>query len=302
MFLLDIFHDYLFSILFCVGLVAGIVDAIVGGGGLITLPALFATGMPPQIALGTNKLQAFFGTFSAALGFYQKKMYSLQTISKGVLPVLVGALLGAIATQSLSSTILSKIIPLFLLLILAYVVLAPKFGVQELPPKINDMLFYLVGGVSLGFYDGFLGPGVGSLWIFALTYFLGYNLLKASAYTKVFNLISNIVATVCFIIGGNINYKVAFFMAIGQFIGGRIGAKIALKRGLFVIRPLFITVSLCVISTLIYKNSSDSKNYFIMLGCFFTGLLLVRIIFWLKNNWNISIRLKRRASNSIQEG
>ncbi|HZW60728.1 MAG TPA: TSUP family transporter [Candidatus Babeliales bacterium] len=297
----DISNHYLLCLLFIVGLVAGMVDAIVGGGGLITLPALFGVGLPPSIAIGTNKLQAFFGTFSATLSFYRKKMYSIRTISKGIIPILGGALLGAIVSQSLSVAVLSNIMPFLLLFILTYVILAPKFGSEDLTPKMNEIFFYLLGGILLGFYDGFFGPGVGSLWIFALSYFLGYNLLKASAYTKVFNLVSNVVATVCFIIGGNINYKIAVVMAMGQFIGGKIGTRVALKGGFIVIRPLFMLVSAGVISMLIYKNSPGDQNNLMMFGCFLMGLTIFVITRWLKNNGMTLVRFKHRPNRYAQQ-
>ncbi|RDI37574.1 TSUP family transporter [Aquicella lusitana] len=297
----DISNHYLLCLLFTVGLVAGMVDAIVGGGGLITLPALSGVGLPPSIAIGTNKLQAFFGTFSATLSFYRKNMYSIRTINKGIIPILVGALIGAIVSQSLSVAVLSKIMPFLLLFILTYVILVPKFGSENLTPKMNETPFYFFGGALLGFYDGFFGPGVGSLWIFALSYFLGYNLLKASAYTKVFNLVSNVVATVCFIIGGNINYKIAVVMAIGQFIGGKIGTQVALKGGFIVIKPLFILVSAGVISMLIYKNSAGDKNNLMIFGCLLIGLTTFVITHWLKNNRLTLLRFKHRPNRYAQQ-
>lgn len=298
----DISNHYLLCLLFIIGLVAGVVDAIVGGGGLITLPALFGVGLPPSIAIGTNKLQTFFGTFSATLSFYRKKMYSIRTIGKGIIPITVGALLGAIVSQCLSVAALSKIMPFLLLFILTYVILAPKFGSQDHTPKMNETPFYFFGGLLLGFYDGFFGPGVGSLWIFALSYFLGYNLLKASAYTKVFNLVSNVVATVCFIMGGNINYKIAVVMAIGQFIGGKIGTQIALKGGFVVIRPLFILVSTGVISMLIYKNNSANENYLWMVRYLFVSLIAFVIVKnRLKNNLMNFVWFKSKANRYAQQ-
>ena len=112
----------------------------------------------------------------------------------------------------------------------------------------------------MGFYDGFFGPGSGSLWVFSLTFFLGFNLTKATAYTKVFNLKSNIIATACFALGHNIDYRLALCMAAGQLIGGRLGAYLAIKNGAKLIRPIFISVVTMTIFTLVYKSYDGSKN------------------------------------------
>lgn len=282
--LLDVTNNNLLYFLFMIGLSAGIVDAIAGGGGLITLPALLGIGMPPQLALGTNKFQAFFGTFSATLSYYRKKIYSLRLIRKGLLPTFIGALLGAIASQSLSTIFLSQVMPVLLSCILIYVVLTPRFGIKDTSAKLNESLFYYMGGLLLGFYDGFIGPGVGSLWVFALSYFLGYNFLKSSAYTKVFNLASNVIATGCFIYGHNINYKIALLMSLGQFIGGKLGAKIALKNGLKVIRPIFIAVSAGAISVLFYRNKSSKDLELTTTTLLMGTLIAIKSFFYLLKN------------------
>lgn len=249
--------DHLYSFLFLTGLISGLVDAIAGGGGLISLPILMSIGMPPHIALGTNKLQTTIGTSVATYSFYTKKLFSLRTVYKGLLYGLVGASLGAITTQIISSDILNTIIPFLLLFILGYTLLSPAMGQSQTPAKITEPLCFAVFGFLLGFYDGFFGPGTGSLWVFVLTFFLGYNFINATAYAKVFNLKSNIFATVLFITGGAINYHIAFCMALGQIIGGRIGAKLAIWRGASLIRPVFLTMVSATILSLVYKNLSS---------------------------------------------
>lgn len=239
---------------FTTGLVAGTVDAIAGGGGLISLPMLLTIGLPPQIALGTNKVQTSVGTFIATCSYYRQGWFSLKTVYKGLIFGFFGALLGAIASQVIHNAILNKIIPLLLFIILIYTILSPQLGKEDRKPKWNEYWFYVIFGFGLGFYDGFFGPGTGSFWVFCLTFFLGYNLTKATAYTKVFNLKSNLIAATCFIVGQHVDYRIACCMALGQLIGGRLGAVLAIKKGAALIRPIFITVVTLLILSLLYKN------------------------------------------------
>ena len=256
--LLDFSNHLLLPLLFSVGLIAGTIDAIAGGGGMITLPLLLIIGVPPHVALGTSKLQGAAGTFVATCSYYRHGLFSLKTIYKGLIFGFIGAVLGAIAGQTLSSDILKKIIPVLLVVILIYTIFSPKLGHIDKKPRVNEFWFYVIFGFTMGFYDGFFGPGTGSLWVFALTFFLGYNFTKATAYAKVFNLKSNIIATVCFMIGGNINYSIALCMMAGQLIGGRLGAHLAIKRGAQIIRPIFISIVSLTILSLAYKNYSGS--------------------------------------------
>lgn len=248
----------LMLLLFATGLFAGTVDAIAGGGGLISLPILLSTGMPPQIAFGTSKLQGIVGTFTAAKHYYQKGLITRERVYEGIFFGLFGAAGGAVLAQLLSADVLHKVIPVLLFFILLYTLSSPRLGESDQPPKIGERLFYMLFGFSLAFYDGFFGPGVGSLWVFFLTFFLGFNLIKATAYTKVFNLNSSTVAMVCFVIGGNVDYQVAAWMALGQFIGGRLGASLAIKNGAKLVRPIFLAVVSSTIGILIYKSYSSS--------------------------------------------
>lgn len=258
--LINLTHHILLPLLFTTGLVAGTVDAIAGGGGLISLPMLLSVGIPPHVALGTNKLQTTIGTFIATHSYYQQGWISLKTVYKGLIFGLLGAIFGAVAGQILDSNILKKIIPVLLLTILLYTIFSPKLGSIDRKSRLNEFWFYIIFGFIMGFYDGFFGPGTGSLWIFSLTFFLGYNLTKATAYTKIFNLKSNIIATICFIIGHNVDYRIALCMAAGQAIGGRLGAHLTIKNGAEIIRPVFIAVVSITILTLTFKSYLGPDN------------------------------------------
>lgn len=254
---MEALQHLLIPILFLTGLVAGTIDAIAGGGGLISLPMLLAVVVPPHVALGTNKLQASIGTSIATFSYYRKQLFSLKTIYKGLIFGLIGAILGSTLGQIINSNILKKIIPFLLIIILIYTLFTPKLGIKDSPPKINEFSFYIIFGFFISFYDGFFGPGTGSLWLFTLTWLLGYNFTKAAAYTKVFNLKSNIIATICFALGQNIDYQIAFYMAAGQLIGGRLGAHLTIRNGASIIRPIFLTVVTATITSLIYKSYPD---------------------------------------------
>jgi len=245
-------HAILF-ILFFTGFAAGTVDAIAGGGGLISLPMLLSVGVPPHIALGTNKFQAVFGTAIATHSYYRHGWLQKQDLIHGLLYSFFGAILGANASQFMNSDLLKKIIPILLFCVLIYTIFSPKLSEIDKQPKMNQKLFFILFGMLLGFYDGFLGPGVGSFWVFALIFFLGFSMTKATAYTKVFNLNTNFAALICFALGNHVDYQIGFCMAAGQIMGGKLGAQLAIKKGAKLIRPVFIVMVTITIVVLIYK-------------------------------------------------
>lgn len=251
--ILTISHQFVLPVLFCAGFLAGTVDAIAGGGGLISLPVLLGIGIPPHLALGTNKLQSTFGTTMAAYSYYRHGWIDKKKIITGIIFSFMGAAIGAIVIQFLSGNLLEKLIPLILAGIFLYTVFSPHFGHSDQDAKMNETVFYVLFGLIFGFYDGFLGPGVGSLWVFSIMFFLGYNLLKATAYTKIFNLNTNIVALVCFAIGHHVNYEYGLLMAVGQLLGGKLGAYLAIRKGTRFIRPFFLLMISATIATLIYR-------------------------------------------------
>ena len=240
--------------LFATGFLAGLVDSIAGGGGLIALPVLLSIGLPPQIALGTNKLQGCFGTFSAACNFVQKKEVLLREAIAGICFTLVGAALGAWLVQQLSARFIEPLVPVLLLGVLVYTFFLPKLGFTDRDPKIPLFFFSMIFGILLGFYDGFFGPGTGSFWTLACMAIMGMNMTKASGYTKIMNFTSNFVALSLFILGGNVFFTVGFIMAFGQVLGAVTGSNLAIKNGASFIRPIFLSVVLLTIARLIYLN------------------------------------------------
>jgi uncharacterized membrane protein YfcA len=237
---------------FATGLAAGFVDSIAGGGGLITLPVLLSTGLPPQLALGTNKLQACFGSGSAAVHHARAGTVSLRECVPGVAFTVIGATAGTLLVREMDPAFLKRFIPVVLLVIVAYVVLRPELGEADLHPRMTAGRFYAVAGLALGFYDGFFGPGAGSFWTMAFMLGLGFNMMRATGYTKVMNCASNVVSFTVFALAGKVLYLAGATMGVGQLIGARVGSAMVIKQGAKFIRPIFIIMVLAVTLKLLY--------------------------------------------------
>ena len=251
--LINITTEVLF-IMFCVGFAAGLVDSIAGGGGLIALPALLFLGLPPQIALGTNKLQGSFGTLTAAFNYIKNGQATLRESLAGIVFTLIGTTAGSWLVQSLNPTFIKPLIPILLSVVFIYTLFSGQLGKSDRTPRMNKNLFFALFGTCLGFYDGFFGPGTGSFWTVAFMFFAGFNMTKATGYTKIMNFTSNIVALFWFLLGGNVIYSIGLTMAVGQMCGARIGSNLAMKGGSAFIRPIFLLVILLTIIRLVYMN------------------------------------------------
>ncbi len=246
---------WLLLALFGTGLAAGFVDAIAGGGGLITLPVILSLGLPPPIALGVNKLQATFGSGSAAWHYRKSELVSVRDCLPGVLFTLLGAAAGTYCVQLLDTRYLKQLIPILLLGVLAYVVFKPQLGTEDIRPRLARGPFYVLAGLGLGFYDGFLGPGTGSFWTMAFMLGLGFNLTKATGYTKVMNFTSNLTALAGFLLAGKVVFPAGLVMGVGQLLGARFGSQLVVARGTRFIRPVFITMVLAVLLKLLYETA-----------------------------------------------
>jgi uncharacterized protein len=245
---------WLYPALFATGLVAGLIDSIAGGGGLITLPVLLGLRVPPKIALGTNKFQSTFGSFTASFYYIRHKVVELRQLKLGIIATFIGAAVGAWAVQQIDSNVLNYIIPVLLLIIAVYTFFTPKLGEIDQHPRLSGTIFSVVLGTSLGFYDGFFGPGVGSFWAIACVLGLGLNLTKATGYTKVMNFTSNIVSLLIFLLGGYVWFTAGISMGIGQIIGAKIGSGLAIRKGVKFIRPVYITIVILTTIKLLYSR------------------------------------------------
>ena len=239
-------------LLFVIATLAGFIDAIAGGGGLITIPALLAVGMPPTMALGTNKLQSCGGSFSASWYFIRRKAVNLREIMELILFTFVGAVLGTLLVQQMDTGFLKKILPFLIFAIGIYFLLTPKLGESDKKQRVSYWGFALTAGLGIGFYDGFFGPGTGSFLSLAFVLLLGFNLAKATAHAKVLNFTSNIASLIFFVIGGQVIWSVGFTILVGQFLGARLGARMVLTKGQKLIRPMVVVVAFIMATKLAF--------------------------------------------------
>ena len=244
----------LLALLFSVATFAGFIDAIAGGGGLLTIPALLATGMPPAIALGTNKLQACGGSFSASLYFVRKKAVNLREILLLIALTFLGAAIGSILVQRIDVQALKVFLPFLVFAIGLYFLFAPSIGDDDKKQRIGYPLFAVLVGATIGFYDGVFGAAAGSFYTLSFVLLLGFNLTKAVAHAKVLNFTSNLASLIFFILGGAVIWQVGIVMMIGQFIGGTLGARMVVTKGKRLIRPMLVTISFLMVAKMLYDR------------------------------------------------
>jgi uncharacterized membrane protein YfcA len=230
------------GILFGVAAIAGCVDTIAGGGGLITLPTMLMVGVPPAAALATNKLQGTGGSLTASLYFLRQRAVRLQGNVFAIAMTFLGSVVGSWLVLTLDASALARIIPFLLIAIGSYFALSPKLGAVDSQRRISSKAFAGLVAPLLGFYDGFFGPGAGMLMAVAFVGLCGYNLTKATAHTKLLNFTSNIAALLYFLLFGTIYWSVGLAMLGGQLLGASLGARLVVARGAVLIRPMVTVV------------------------------------------------------------
>lgn len=243
-----------FLLLFLAGFGAGFVDSIAGGGGIITLPVLLASGIPPHLALGTNKFQSSFGSFTATINYAKRGLYEPKKVVGGVMFTFIGAIIGAYTVKFSSADFLTNFIIVMLIVLFIFTLLNKNLGLKAKAKKIKPFLFYLIFGLVIGFYDGFFGPGTGSFWTIALVLLLGLDLKAATAQTKIFNFTSNIVSLVVFAFLGVVLLKVGIIMGVGQIIGSYSGSTMVAKKEVVFVKYFFLIVVATTIAKLIYDK------------------------------------------------
>lgn len=244
------FHIIALLTLMCV--VSGFVDAIAGGGGLITVPGMLFAGIPPINVLATNKLQSVLGTSMATWNYWRKGHIDWKRNRLSLLVILIASGLGAFAVQLIDTRILSLIVPILLVLMAGYVLLSPRMGDEDAHHRVSSNGYAPIAG-GIGFYDGFFGPGTGAFFSTSLVALRGYGLTKATALTKLFNLASNLGSVILFALGGKMLWLLGFCMAGGAITGGWLGSHTAMKFGAKIIRPLLVTISLALTTKLIWN-------------------------------------------------
>jgi uncharacterized protein len=245
----------LFLLLGFAGFSAGILDTLAGGGGLIALPTLLATGLPPVVALGTNKLQSAVGEVTASLRFLRHRKFQIKKIRLGLICAVISSSLGALCVQHTNPILLQKGIPFLLLAILIYVLVSPRW-LKKKPsaPKLSERTFYLLIGTLIAFYNGFLGPATGSFWAFSFIFFLNYPIVEATIYTKPLNAAGNLTSLFWFVSAGDVYYEYFIVMAIGQLIGAYIAANWVIHKGHWLIRPVLIAAVSIMTIVLFMQN------------------------------------------------
>ncbi len=243
-------------LLFLLALCAGLVDAIAGGGGLITVPALLWAGLAPVEALATNKAQGVFGTLASTAHFVRRGAIDLRGALLAVVCTFVGAAAGAVAVQFLAADLLSRLIPLLLIGFALYFLLSPRVSDIDSRRRIGNAAFAFLIGTGVGFYDGFFGPGTGTFFAMGYVALLGYNLRRATAHAKLLNFTSNLAAFLFFVAGGQILWGVALTMAAGQFAGGWLGAHLVIRHGARLVKPILVIASLAVSLKLLLDQTS----------------------------------------------
>ncbi len=239
-------------LLFFTGLAAGVVNSVSGGGGMLSLPVLLNLGLPVPLALGTNKLQATCGTFTAAVSYVRSGAVDLRGCWLGIGMTFAGALAGALTVGRVPNDVLQKMIPVMLVIVLAYMLLRPQMGKEVRVARWPRGVFFTVFGLGLGFHDGFFGPGAGACWSFALMSLGGCDFVRASATMSVMNFTSNLAALIVFTLQGHVVVAAGATMAVGQVLGSRLGASLVMKRGARFVRPIFITMVALTILRLVY--------------------------------------------------
>lgn len=244
----------LIAILFFFGFLAAFIDSVVGGGGLISLPALLFTGLSPSAAVATNKLAGTMGSLTSTITFYRSGKINLRAVGKFFPLTFLGSMLGAWIVHLMNPELLKPLMILMLGAVALYTIFKKDWGSISQIKQLSKTKFvlFLVVITAIGFYDGFLGPGTGSFLIFAFL-IVGYDFLKAAGNAKLLNFGSNIGALMMFAFLGQINIAYGLVMGIAQILGAICGSKYAIKRGSSYVRSLFITVTIVLLA----KNSYD---------------------------------------------
>lgn len=236
------------------GFLAAFIDSVVGGGGLITIPALLFAGLNPAAAVATNKLAGTLGSFTSTLMFYRAGNLDLKSVMKFFPLSFIGSLLGAWTVHVIDPALFKPLMLVMLIAVAIYTIMKKDWGsvstYERLTPK--RLLIFAAVLTLIGFYDGFLGPGTGSFLMFAFL-FIGFDFLRAAGSAKLLNFGSNVSALILFMILGQVHYAIGLIMGISGIFGSIVGSRFAIKRGSGYVRILFIVVT----TVLIVKNVYD---------------------------------------------
>jgi hypothetical protein len=233
--------------------VAGFVDSIAGGGGLIAMPMLLIAGASPLEALATNKLQGAFGAGTATLAYARAGHVRLKDQLGMAAVSALAAALGALVAKAMPADVLRIIMPVILVAVAAFFALKPGLSDMDRAQRLSHSAFTFTAVPLIAAYDGFFGPGTGSFFMLAFVMLAGFGMLKATAHTKLLNFASNIGSLAIFIPSGAMWWGVGIGMGLAQIAGATLGAKMAMKIGARLIKPLIVTVSIAMALRLLWQ-------------------------------------------------
>ena len=237
------------AILAAVGIIAGFIDAIVGGGGLLSIPALLTLGIPPHLALGTNKLAACFGSITSSFTFYKQNLFSPKLWRASFIATFIGAIIGCGLVFMLDTQGLEKLLPLLIIGIAVYTLVSPKsMGDANINASLeaSPSSKQATQGLLLGAYDGFAGPGIGAFWTVSSIRIHKLPLLHSCGLARVMTSVSNATALIIFATLGQVNWVLGLWMGVCMMAGSYIGAKSAIRFGIPFIKPIFIIMVLSI--------------------------------------------------------
>lgn len=236
------------------GFIAAIVDAIAGGSGLITIPAYMLVGLDTHVVLGTNKFASVAGTSMSTLTFSKSNKIKWNLMLKLLPFSFIGAALGVNTVLMIDSTVLEPVIIVILIAVGIYTVYEKDIGLIDKYDGYNkkELILGIIFALVLGFYDGFFGPGTGSIIIFGLIKIFGFSFVNASANSKVLNLGSNVMSLILFAINGKIDYMIGIPVGISMMIGGFTGSRLAIDKGNKFVKPIFIIMAIAAAAKVLY--------------------------------------------------
>ena len=226
------------------GAFAGFVDSIVGGGGLISVPAMLLTNLPPSVALGSNKLSSIFGAGSASITFLRNHMVDFRLVRKLLPFTFIGSMLGTLAVVSLPPLYVKPIIIVLLVAVTLFVVFKKNWGEVNRTSQVMGRALYICMAFALGIgiYDGFIGPG--------------FDFLHASANAKILNFTSNLASLLVFLYLGHVNIMYGLAAAVGQVVGAYLGSHLAIAKGSSLVRVVFLSVTTVMLLKLVFDYIS----------------------------------------------
>ncbi len=237
-----------------VAFAAGFMDAIAGGGGLLSLPALLFAGLPPVAALATNKMQSVVGALVAATTYARKGYVDFRQLGFAIVTTFIGSVIGAFSATQLNTDILLLLVPILLIGVAAYFLFSPRLSDEARADRLNFALFGPLMGFTIGFYDGIFGPGTGSFFTAGFVTLFGFGLTRAVGSTKVLNATSNAAALIFFIYAGEVVWAVGGAMIIGQIGGGYLGAITGMRFGARLIKPMIVVISTAMAVRLLWPQ------------------------------------------------